>query len=115
MPPPACGRGSETWPHQRPSRSGVGNAEVAISTPTPAPRKGSGAGSERDGGLMGDTFTSGALRLAALAAQQLGWAPPIFWHATPSELAACLAPPAPAGTPPTRAEIAALIERDADG
>lgn len=74
-----------------------------------------GRGSERDGGLMGDTFTSGALRLAALAVQRFGWAPPIFWRATPSELAACLAPPAPAGTPPTRAEIAALIERDADG
>jgi hypothetical protein len=43
------------------------------------------------------------------------WTPPVFWAATPSELAASLAPPLSADTPPTRAEIAALIERDAHG
>ncbi len=64
---------------------------------------------------MSGTFAGGALRLAALAAAYLQWTPGTFWNATPSELAACLAPPLPADTPPTRAEIAALIERDANG
>ena len=61
---------------------------------------------------MSTGFAAGALRLAALAAERLGWPPPVFWDATPSELAACLAPPLPADTPPTRVELAALIERD---
>ena len=61
-------------------------------------------------------FATGALTLAALAAQRLGWSPELFWAATPSELAACLAPPTPpAAPPPSRAEIAALIERDSHG
>ena len=64
---------------------------------------------------MSKPFTKGALRLAGLAATHLGGRPGTFWNATPSELAACLAPPAPAGNPPTRAEVAALIERDAHG
>ena len=64
---------------------------------------------------MSDTFAASALRLAALAATHLGWTPRTFWDATPSELAASLAPPLPADTPPTRAEIAALIERDRNG
>lgn len=64
---------------------------------------------------MSTSFAASALRLAAFAAAQLGWVPRTFWAATPSELAACLAPPLPADTPPTRAEIAALIERDAHG
>jgi hypothetical protein len=64
---------------------------------------------------MNERFAASALRLAALAARHLGWTPHSFWNATPSELAACLAPPDPGETPPTRAEIAALIERDAHG
>ncbi|QYJ07155.1 phage tail assembly chaperone [Qipengyuania flava] len=64
---------------------------------------------------MSESFAAGALRLAALAAIHLRWTPRTFWGATPSELAACLAPPAPAETPPSRAEIAAMIERDAHG
>jgi uncharacterized phage protein (TIGR02216 family) len=64
---------------------------------------------------MSQSFAGAALRLAGLAAQVLRWTPHTFWGATPSELAASLAPPSPADTPPTRAEIAALIERDAHG
>ena len=54
-------------------------------------------------------------RLAGLAAQVLGWTPPVFWAATPSELALSLAPPTPITAPPSRAEIARLIERDTHG
>ena len=61
------------------------------------------------------TFTAATTRLAALAAQVLGWPPPVFWAATPSELALSLAPPQPAATPPSRAEISRLIERDTHG
>lgn len=64
---------------------------------------------------MNQSFAAGALRLAALAAMHLRWTPRTFWSATPAELAACLAPPLPAGAPPSRAEIAALIERDSHG
>nr|WP_208380319.1 phage tail assembly chaperone [Qipengyuania flava] len=55
------------------------------------------------------------MQLAGLAALRLGWTPRVFWDATPSELAASIAPPAPTQLPPTPAEIAALIERDRDG
>lgn len=64
---------------------------------------------------MSDRFAASALQLAAFAAAHLGWTPRSFWAATPSELAACLTPPLLANPPPSRAEIAALIERDAHG
>ncbi len=41
---------------------------------------------------MSDRFGPLALRLAGLSARALGWRPAEFWHATPAELAACLAP-----------------------
>ena len=62
---------------------------------------------------MSDRFAPAALRWAALAAGRLGWTPGIFWTATPSELRACLPVADCAATPPTPAEIAALVERDA--
>ena len=57
------------------------------------------------------SFAAGACRLAALAAQALGWRPGEFWNATPAELALTL------GTqdvvaPLSREAIAAMIERD---
>lgn len=66
------------------------------------------------------TFSAGAIRLAALAAQVLGWRPGEFWGATPAELALSLGPPASAEAPPNRVEILAMIaretnERDRDG
>ncbi|WP_226698385.1 phage tail assembly chaperone [Qipengyuania flava] len=64
---------------------------------------------------MSERFAARALQLAGLAALRLGWTPRVFWNATPSELAASIAPPAPTQLPPTPAGIAALIERDRDG
>lgn len=64
---------------------------------------------------MDDSFAGAALRLAAISTRLLGWPPDIFWNATPAELAACLGPMEAGTTPPSRAEIAALIERDKNG
>ncbi len=64
---------------------------------------------------MSGSFAESAARLAGLAARALGWTPATFWNATPAELLLSLAPPLPAETPPSRAEIAALIERDNHG
>lgn len=58
------------------------------------------------------TFAASAARLAGLAARALGWRPDEFWAATPAELALSLGTPDPDEAPPTRAEIATLIERD---
>ena len=59
------------------------------------------------------SFELATARLAALAAQALGWRPHEFWRATPAELALCLGEPDDTA-PPSRAEIATLIERDRD-
>lgn len=64
---------------------------------------------------MSEPFADMALRCAGLAASALGWTPDTFWNATPTELFASLAPPAASGTPPTRDEIARMIERDDNG
>ncbi|WP_234002349.1 phage tail assembly chaperone [Erythrobacter sp. AP23] len=64
---------------------------------------------------MSETFSGAAYRLAALSAAHLRWSPPMFWNATPAELVTSLASLTPAQTPPSRAEIAALIERDSHG
>ena len=62
-----------------------------------------------------DTFSGNARTLAGLSARALGWIPDTFWQATPEELAASLGTEDASVSPPTRAEIAALIERDANG
>ncbi len=60
---------------------------------------------------MSARFGPAALRLASLAARQLGWRPAEFWAATPAELAAALAPPDP--PPPVgRDELNRLMEQD---
>jgi hypothetical protein len=61
------------------------------------------------------TFADMAARLAALAAQVLGWRPGEFWAATPAELALSLGEPKSGEVPPSRAEIFSMIERDRDG
>ena len=61
---------------------------------------------------MSAGFAAGAGRLAALAARHLGWRPGEFWAATPAELALSLGQAEDAAIPPSRAEIAAMIERE---
>lgn len=62
---------------------------------------------------MSERFAEAALRCAGLAARHLHWPPASFWQATPSELLASLGPAPASEPPPTRAEIARMIERDA--
>ena len=50
-----------------------------------------------------------------MAARLLGWTPDTFWNATPAELAASIGPVEQADAPPSRDEIAAMIERDRNG
>lgn len=64
---------------------------------------------------MAEDFSGSAVRLAGLAARLLGWTPDTFWNATPAELAASIGPSGQADAPPSRDEIAAMIERDRNG
>ena len=63
------------------------------------------------------SFAEAAARLAGFAGAMLGWTPDAFWRATPAELAVVVqalqgdTPP----PPPTRDEIAALMEAFPDG
>ena len=61
-------------------------------------------------------FASAARSLAALSARTLGWTPETFWNATPEELVASLgALDEGLASPPSRALIAELMERDSHG
>lgn len=65
---------------------------------------------------MSERFAQGAARLAGTVPLLLGWAPNVFWNATPAELAAILAPKAPgAPAPLSRGEFDTMMERDRDG
>ncbi|QZD94320.1 phage tail assembly chaperone [Qipengyuania gelatinilytica] len=64
---------------------------------------------------MAEDFSGCAVRLSGMAARLLGWTPDTFWNATPAELAASLGPVEQADAPPSRDEIAAMIERDRNG
>lgn len=59
-----------------------------------------------------ERFAQGTAALAAISARTLGWTPATFWAATPEDLAVMLGPADGAIVPPSRAEIAALIEKD---
>ena len=61
---------------------------------------------------MSEAFGPGAARLGGLAARLLGWRPPEFWHATPAELAAILAPYASDSQTLARDDLNRLMERD---
>lgn len=61
---------------------------------------------------MSQTFGPGALRLAGLAGQLLGWRPAEFWAATPAELAAMFAPALPVAGPLSRTDLNRLMERE---
>ncbi|MEO0462319.1 MAG: phage tail assembly chaperone [Pseudomonadota bacterium] len=58
------------------------------------------------------SFEQSATCAWAVAARVLGWRPDDFWQSTPSELVSALASRAAASEAPSRAEIAALMERD---
>lgn len=63
-----------------------------------------------------NTFAANARLLSGWAARLLGWRPADFWNATPAELAAILfEEDGAAAAPLGRAELNALMERDADG
>lgn len=57
-------------------------------------------------------FADVAAGLCRLAALTLNWRPHEFWSATPAELLGCLPRAEPADQPPTRTEIAKLMEQD---
>lgn len=61
---------------------------------------------------MSESFGPGALRLAGLAGQLLGWRPAEFWAATPAELAAMFAPSRPNSGPLSRTDLNRLMERE---
>ncbi len=64
---------------------------------------------------MSGRFGPAALRLSGLTMRLLGWSPDTFWHATPAELAAALAPDSEAQPQPLgRADLARLMEMDHD-
>jgi hypothetical protein len=61
-------------------------------------------------------FADAAVRLAGLAGVMFGWAPGVFWEATPAELAALVRALAREETPPLGPEdFARLKERFPDG
>lgn len=65
---------------------------------------------------MSERFGAAATRLSGQAAILLGWTPPLFWAATPAELAAVLAALSPpAGDGLDRRTLDALMERERDG
>jgi len=63
------------------------------------------------------SFAEAAARLAGIAGAYFGWAPALFWQATPAELGAVMLAvigdgPAP---PPTRDELTQMMEAFPDG
>ena len=66
--------------------------------------------------MTGESFTASAARLAGLAGALLGWRADEFWRSTPAELGAVLRAIAGDGQPPpSRADLARLMERFPDG
>ncbi len=63
------------------------------------------------------TFADAAARLAGFAGSVLGWAPDLFWRATPAELACVVRTMAgeAAAPPPDAPTIARLMEAFPDG
>ena len=64
------------------------------------------------------TFSDSAARLAGFAGAVLGWAPEVFWRATPAELGALVEAACGGGErvdPPDRGMVARLMEAFPDG
>lgn len=64
---------------------------------------------------MSERFSRTAAELYRFAAVQLGWRPDEFWRATPADLLGALPRAEAAGDPPTRAEIARMMEGERHG
>ena len=62
---------------------------------------------------MNEALGPAALALYGIAARLLGWKPHDFWAATPAELAAALAPPAPPAAL-DRSDLTRMMELDND-
>ena len=71
-----------------------------------------GRSCKADPSAVADRFATALPRLAALAAQALGWAPDTFWNATPADLALALGSAEPAGEGMDRAQLSLLMEAD---
>ena len=64
---------------------------------------------------MSDSLRERVPRLAALAAQALGWTPDAFWAATPSDLAHAFTPPDSGGAALTRSDLERMMKGEHDG
>lgn len=64
---------------------------------------------------MSGSFGEVAAQLCRFAAGTLGWRPDEFWAATPAELLGALPQAAPSDAPPTRAQIARMMEQERHG
>ncbi len=65
---------------------------------------------------MSARFAEGAARLSGMTCRLLGWAPDLFWAATPAEIASILTPDGDtAPTPLNRTELNQLLERECHG
>ena len=60
------------------------------------------------------TFAERAARLAAMVGRVTGWAPNVFWEATPSEVALALGIEPGGGEGPSRSTMEALMARFPD-
>lgn len=65
----------------------------------------------------GEEFEARAARLAGMAGAVLGWAPEVFWRATPAEIAGVVAAlgGGEEAAPPDGATITRLMEAFPDG
>lgn len=63
------------------------------------------------------SFGAAASRWFSLASRLLGWRPVEFWQATPTELSGALRDPDASNStaPPSRDQIAQMLERDRHG
>ena len=61
---------------------------------------------------MSERFAQAAADLCRFAAVQLGWRPDEFWRATPADLLGSVPLAEAAGDPPSRADIARMMEEE---
>ena len=64
---------------------------------------------------MSESLREAIPRLAAFAAQALGWTPETFWSATPTDLSLAATKPTAPVAPVTREDLENLMKDDAHG